>query len=231
MLAPVRKRDGGGEDAAGRLPKLPRGRHGLSREFVSKNQRDRITAGIIAAVAERGYQNAKITDITAAAGLSRRAFYTHFQSKDECFFATYDLIANHLRKAAAEAAEPYEEWPEKVRARLAAVLDVFAANPDLARYVLVAPTRAGEQIAARYIQATEEAWSELTAGMPPEYVAKRPSRATEHALIGGGAALVVRKVDAGEGDQLPQLLTHLLELTFTPFLGRDAAVEFARQTT
>jgi AcrR family transcriptional regulator len=228
-LAAVSEPDREGEGSADRLPTLPRGRHGLSREFVSKNQRDRITAGIIAAVAERGYQNAKVTDITAAAGLSRRAFYTHFKSKEECFFATYDLIANHLRRAAAAAAEPYEEWPDKIRARIGAVLDVFAANPDLARYVLIAPSRAGDAIAARFRQAMDEVLAELTEGMPASYADRQPSGSTEHAMIGGAAALVMRKVNAGEGDRLRELLPHLVELTLTPFLGRDAAVEFAQR--
>ncbi len=229
ILAPVTKRDrdegGTPED---RLPKLPRGRHGLSREFVSKNQRDRITAGIIAAVAERGYQNAKVTDITDAAGLSRRSFYTHFESKEECFFDTFDLIADHLRRSAAEAAEPFEEWPDKVRARIGAVLDVFATNPDLARYVLVAPPRAGEEIAARYRRAMDEVLTELTEGMPSEYAKGQPSAAAEQALIGGAAALIVRKVDAGEGERLSELLPHLVEMTLTPFLGREAALEYGR---
>jgi AcrR family transcriptional regulator len=212
----------------GRLSRLPPGRHGLSREFVSQNQRDRITAGIIAAVAERGYRDAKVSDITAAAGLSRRTFYTYFASKAECFFATFDLIADHLREAATAAAAPYEEWPAKVRARLGALLDVFATNPDLARYVLIAPPRAGADIAARYGQAMDEVLAELIEGMPPELAAKQPSHATEHALIGGAAALIVRKVEAGEGAQLPDLLPDLLERTLTPFLGRDEAIRFAR---
>jgi AcrR family transcriptional regulator len=229
MLAAVTERDRADAGSPDRLPKLPRGRHGLSRDFVSKNQRDRITAGIIAAVAERGYQNAKVTDITAAAGLSRRAFYTHFKSKEECFFVTFDLIADHLRRAAAAAAEPYEEWPDRVGARLAAVLDVFAANPDLARYVLIAPPRAGERIASRYRQAMDEVLAEVTEGMPAEYAERQPSRAAEHAMMGGAAALIVRKVEAGEGADLQQLRPHLLEMTLTPFLGREAAVERAQR--
>jgi len=228
MLAPVMEREKGGDDE-GRLSRLPPGRHGLSREFVSQNQRERIASGIIAAVAERGYRDAKVSDITAAAGVSRRTFYTYFASKDECFFDTFDMIANHLRLAAAAAAEPYERWPERVRARLGAVLDVFATNPDLARYVLIAPPRAGEEIAARYRQAMDEVLVELTEGMPPELAGKDPSRSAKHALIGGGAALVVRKVEAGEGADLRDLLPDLVELTLTPFLGRDEAVEFARK--
>ena len=223
------ERDREGESLPDRLPTLPRGRHGLSREFVRKNQRDRITAGIIAAVAERGYEGAKVTDITAAAGLSRRAFYTHFKSKEECFFATFDLIADHLRRVAAEATDPDDEWPDKVGARIGAVLEVFSANPDLARYVLIAPPRAGDEIAARYRQAMDEVLAELIEGMPSIYRKRQPSKATEHAMIGGAAALVVRKVEAGEGADLRQLRSHLLEMMLTPFLGREAAVERAQQ--
>ncbi len=228
MLALVRERDRGAGGTPRGLPRLPPGRHGLSREFVSQNQRDRITAGIIAAVAERGYNEATVTHITEAAGLSRRTFYTYFESKDECFFATFDLIVDHLREAAVAAAASIEGWPEKVRARLGAALDVFAANPDIARFVLIAPPRAGSEIADRYRQAMDEVLAEVTEGMPPEYVSKQPSRATEHALIGGAAALVVRKVEAGEGAQLRELLPDLLELTLTPFLGRAEAIRFAR---
>ena len=231
MLAPVKKRDPGPGEAPGRLPRLPPGRHGLSREFVSQNQRDRITAGIIAAVAERGYHDATVTAITEAAGLSRRTFYTYFESKDACFFATFDLIADHLRHAAGAAAAPVEGWPAKVRARLAAVLDVFAANPDIARFVLIAPPRAGSEIADRYRRAMDEVLVELLEGMPPELAAKQPSRTAELAMVGGAAALVVRKVEAGEGTQLPELLPDLFEHTLAPFIGRAEALRLARSAS
>jgi len=229
MLAPVTQSERGGDGDEGRLSRLPPGRHGLSREFVSQNQRERIASAMIAVVARHGYRDAKVSDITAAAGVSRRTFYTYFASKDECFFDTFNMIANHLRLTAAAAAELYEDWPERVRARLGAVLDVFATNPDLARYVLMAPPRAGDEIAARYRRAMDEVLVELTKGMPPELAEREPSLSVKHALVGGGAALVVRKVEAGEGPDLPDLLPDLVELTLTPFLGRSEAAEFARK--
>lgn len=230
MLRSVMKQSGGGEEDAARwLSRLPPGRHGLPREFVVQNQRGRIAAGIIAAVAEHGYHETTISQIAAAAGVSRRTFYGYFASKEECFFDAFDLIVAHLREAATAAAEPYAEWPDRVRARLAAVLDVFAANPDLARFTLLAPPRAGSEIAERYRRAMDEGLAELTEGIPADAAASQLSRAAQHALVGGGAALIVGKVEAGEGESLPDLLPDLLELTLTPFLGRSEAVRLARR--
>jgi AcrR family transcriptional regulator len=231
LLSVSESRGAAGDDAARRLARLPRGRHGLSREFVSQNQRDRLTAGIIAAVAEHGYHDATISEITAAAGVSRRTFYTYFSSKEECFFDTYDVIADYLRKVAAAAAEPYETWPERLRARLGAVLEAFAANPDLARFALIAPPRAGDEIAGRYRRAIEEVLGELLGDLPDELAAARPSHAAEEALVGGGAGLIVGKVEAGEGESLPELLPDLLEFALTPFLGRAEAARVARQSS
>jgi AcrR family transcriptional regulator len=219
---------GGDRRAASGLPRLPSGRHGLSREFVSKNQRDRITAGIIATVAEYGYHDATIAQIAAAAGVSRRTFYTYYSSKEECFFATYDVIAEHLRHAIREAAAGLEEWPDLVRAKFAVTLDFFAANPDLARFLMIAPTRAGEDIADRYRIAIDRTLAELTTGMPPPPATLVPSEAVQHSLIGGIAALIVNKVQAGEGERLPELLPDLLELALAPYLGREEAVRYAR---
>jgi hypothetical protein len=48
-------------------------------------------------------------------------------------------------------------------------------------------------------------------------------------MIGGAATLVMEKVQAGEGENLTELLTDLLELFLTPYLGREEAVRVARQ--
>lgn len=223
-VVPKRKRPGG-EPASGGLPRLPPGRHGLPREFVVKNQRDRLVAGIIAAVAARGYHDATISEIAAAAGVSRRTFYTYFSSKEECYLATYDVIATHLAAASAAAAESEEGWPACVRAKLGAALTFFAGNPDLVRFYLIAPPRAGEKIAARYRLGASRVLADLTDGMPPEV--RQPPASVQNAMTGSIAALIVRKVEAGEGERLIELLPDLVELFLIPYLGHEAATRAA----
>lgn len=221
------KREEGGEDSAPGLARLPPGRHGLPREFVAENQRGRLAAGIIATVAEHGYHDATITRIAAAAGVSRRTFYTYFSSKQECFFDAYDQIAAHLHEETVAAAAPHEEWPDRVVARLRTALEIFAANPDLVRFFLVEAPRAGEEVAARYREGTSRALVDLTGDKPQ--TARQPSEAAEYAVMGGMATLIVGKVNAGEGDRLPALLPDLVELVLTPYLGREEAVRVAHR--
>ena len=216
------------EDSAPGLARLPPGRHGLSREFVTRNQRDRLTAGMIAAVAEHGYHEATITQITAAAGVSRRTFYGYFSSKEECFFDAFEQVATHLEGAMTSAGEGESDWPERVRVQLAALLEAFAANPDLVRFILIAPPNAGGEVADRYRKLLQHLFAILTEAKPPPPDTREPSEAVTDGLVGGIAGLIVREVKAGEGERLPELLPDLLELLLTPYFGREQAVQLAR---
>ena len=215
------------EEAGGGLPRLPPGRHGLPREFVTQNQRDRITAGIIAAVAAGGYHEATVSQIAAAAGLSRRTFYGYYKSKEECFFAVYEMIAEHLEAEMREAAAEVRGWPRQVAAEIGALLDAYAANPDLAKFTLVAPPAAGGEIAEAYRGFLERLLTLVTEGMPKG--ARTPSETARFALAGGLAALIVAKVNAGEGEELGALTPDLVELVLTPYMGRERAIKEARR--
>jgi AcrR family transcriptional regulator len=214
------------EDAPPGLHRLPPGRHGLPREFVARNQRERLAAGTIAAVSEHGYHETTISRIAAAAGVSRRTFYVYFEDKQDCFLGTFDQIAAYLRQAAEEAAGSEADWPRRVATKLGAVLEAFAANPRLAPFTLAVPPRAGGEVAARYRVALERALAELTEGIPSPPV-RTPSQAAQHSLIGGIVSLIVHQVEAGEGERLGELLSELAELFLAPFIGRAEAVRVA----
>jgi AcrR family transcriptional regulator len=138
----VARKDRGGEQSP-ELARLPPGRHGLPREFVTENQRGRLAAGTIQAIVECGYHEATVSQIVAAAGLSRRTFYQYFSDKEECFIDTYAIVEDFLLAAMREAGEGAENWPAQVRAQLQAMLGAFAENPNLALFAFSVPQSAG----------------------------------------------------------------------------------------
>jgi AcrR family transcriptional regulator len=215
----------------GGLRRLPPGRHGLPREFVVQNQRERLAAGTIAAVAEHGYRDTTITQIAAAGGISRRTFYSYFTSKDECFFETYQLLEEHLFAAVEEAdGEAARGWPAQVRARVSALLGFFAANTDLIRFSLLAPPAAGGEIAERQRQFLERAIGALVAGRP-EGSGYAEATAVELGTMAGGlsALLVARVATDGDGENLDQAAPEIVEMVLAPFLGRRRATAEARK--
>ena len=132
------------------LGPLPAGRHGFSREQVAHHQRERLIAGLASAVAAKGYAAVTLADVTAEARVSRRVFYEHFESKEECFLAAFEAVVAHLRELAAEAAAPEQSWPRQALAALRAALAFLAAEPGLARLCLVEAPGAGLAVAERF---------------------------------------------------------------------------------
>jgi AcrR family transcriptional regulator len=224
----VEKHGSSGDDPGSGPARLPRGRHGLPRELVAENQRERLISGIIAAVAENGYGGATIATITKAAGLSRRTFYEHFDNKEGCFAAAYDAALSYLREAALGAAAAQESWTERVRAGLGGLLVALAAEPQLANFFLIAPASAGDQIVDRHHLAMRALVADLVEGAPD---AGEASETREQALAGGISRLVIGKLNAGEAQSLPQLGPDLVELVLRPYLGSEEAVRVAGESS
>jgi AcrR family transcriptional regulator len=210
-------------------PRLPAGRHGLPREFIAQNQRERIITALVDTVAERGYNATTVAHITKAASVSRRTFYEHFADKEACFLAAYEMVADHIRDSMQVAAEAFEEWPQKVRAALGTMLSFLAGEPELARVCMIEPVAAGGEIAAKH-RASMQGFVEILKAGRPEHSGERPlPEATEATLVGGIVSLIVREINAGRTEKLESLLPDLVELTLAPYLGGEEAARLARQ--
>ena len=130
--------------------RLPRGRHGLSREEVEASQRDRMLLALAAAMTEKGYVGTSVADVLKRSGVGRETFYQLFSSKADCFMQAFDaageMLLGRLDQAAGEAdGSPLERFEHA----LGVYLDLLAEQPALARVFLVEVYAAGPEALAR----------------------------------------------------------------------------------
>jgi AcrR family transcriptional regulator len=134
------------------------GRFYAGKSLVDRRseQRERILLAARDVFATRSYGGAAVEEIVARARVSRTTFYAFFENKEQCLLAVYRLGLERFGAAVAEAAERCLEQglapPARIRAEVAATLAAYAADPALARVVLieiVGATPAAEQLHAR----------------------------------------------------------------------------------
>ena len=158
--------------------------------------------------------------IAKRSGVSSADFYKHFKAKDDCSAAAYDDAVERIRGRVLAACGEREEWPAAVRAGLAALLEYLATEPARARLVLIEGLFAGPALHDRYQRALDSFVPYLRgAARPPPADAPHPDlpEPTAEALVGGIAALVTKRILAGEGETLPDLLPELTRFTLAPY--------------
>lgn len=205
------------------MERLPRGRHGLPREFVAQNQRARLLAALAECLEEKGYERTTVAAIGKRAGVSKSDFYKQFESKDACFVAAYDDAVERIRASVKEACADRKDWGSGVFDALDALLQLFEAEPAQAQLVLVEGLRAGRGVYDRYQLAIQSFVPYLRDGAPAPTGGERPPEATDEAVVGGIASLLARRVLAGETKKMRGLLPDIAEFALTPYLGTAEA--------
>jgi AcrR family transcriptional regulator len=193
---------------------LPRGRHALEPEVVRSSQRWRMleAAGLVAA--EKGFARLSVADITREAGVSRKTFYEHFDTKLDCFLQSYETNAEVLlrrTRAAARAADG--GWRAGFAAALRAYLGTMELQPRLARTFLIEVLAAGPEAIARREQVHRRFVAILReihiAGRKRDPALRRRPTFVFEAFVGGANELVYNRIGAGRTDLLalePQLM-------------------------
>lgn len=205
------------------MKSLPRGRHGLSREYVAQNQRERLLGSIAECLYERGYEKTTVAAVSRHARVSKSDFYRHFDSKDSCFVAAYDDSVESLRKEVLAACEERSEWGDGVSAGLAAALAWLAREPARASLLLVEGLRAGPGIYDRFQGALQGFVSLLADGAPAPASSGEAPEAIDEAVVGGVASLLARRVLAGDAEQLERFSPDVAEFVLTPYVGNAEA--------
>src|SRR6476469_487132 len=95
---------------------------GLPPERVARHQQIRLQTAMVESVARFGYGGTTLRELVRLAGVSKSTFYDHYESKQDCFLATFETVIAHI---AARAGTAYEESGGDFRQRLTAALDAF----------------------------------------------------------------------------------------------------------
>jgi AcrR family transcriptional regulator len=215
-----------------RTDQLPPGRHGIPREQIVESQRTRMLQAVLETVAAQGYQDARITDIIARAGVSRKTFYEHFNEKEECFLAAFDRELAQLTEQVAAAffgeAAAKRSWADQVRAGVKAFLGYLADHPAAARVCMVDAIAAGSQAIAKREAALRSFTYIIDAGRS-EAKFEVPGR-TAVAVLGGVNELVAGELIHGSIANVEALAPDIVYLITLPFLGPKAAVAEREKT-
>ncbi len=113
-------------------------------------------------VAEHGYNAVAVAALSTHAGVSKRDFYKHFSSKEECFLAVYDGIVSRSARGILAAIEGESEWCERLRLGFLAFAGQIAGSPETARLALVEVFAAGA-VAVDRMQRTNQLFEALVA--------------------------------------------------------------------
>lgn len=111
---------------------------GSSTEERRAQRREQLILAAIGVYGERGYRNATVKAVCAAAGLTERYFYESFANSEALLVETYRAVTDALLaelEAAAQAASG--DASAKVRAIVGAYLDALKRDPRSARVFLV----------------------------------------------------------------------------------------------
>ena len=91
--------------------------------------RRRLLDGLAACIEERGYRETTVADIVRSARTSKRTFYDHFSTKEECFVELLTANNEELVDTVRAAVDPDAGWQEQVRQAVSAYVDTIDANP------------------------------------------------------------------------------------------------------
>ena len=206
----------GGRDGRDPERAIKRGPSRVPREFVLATQRDRLYDGLVRTVAAHGYANATVTEICRAAGVTRPAFYEHFDGKEAAFLAAYshgtDLLLEALEHAYRKLAA---DWRTAVWRHLEILLDILAGTPEFATAAIVEIEAVGPEARRKRAELLYR-FRGFFAGAPA-LPAGVDRTALIDTVIGGVYASIYQRIASGDAEGLPDLLPALGYFVLVPF--------------
>jgi AcrR family transcriptional regulator len=201
-----------GDAAQLREKKLRPGR-GTPRDEAERNQRERLFAAMVATVDEKGYEATTVADLVKLSGVSRSAFYRHFDDKQACFLAAIEALVEPTLKRIGDA-EGAPAGVDRARKAFELLMELIVRQPAAAKMCIVETYAAGPEGAALVDQMMDSATALAQQlldqvperqGMPPELV---------RSIVGGIQKVIHKRLYRGKEEELMDLVPQLWDWIF-----------------
>ena len=172
----------------------------LSPEQVAESQRQRLMGAMVEAVARHGYDQVRTAELVKLAGVSKSTLYRHFQSKEECFVATFDEIVSQGAGWIGEAYGRGKGLEERLAAGIESFAAIVATEPAAARLVLVDSLTLGGTGVGPRERAAERFQAMVSESFASERTPISPLQA--QAIVAGMRRVAYRALRRGEPESL-----------------------------
>jgi hypothetical protein len=141
----------------------------------------------------------------------------------DAFEAALARFQVRIEGACAAAAD----WPTAAAAAIRAALEFAAEDPGAANTLTNEAMAAGLDGIARRERLLAHTGDALARGRGERAEAEQLPGLTEHALVGGIAALIAERVATGRAAELPAMAPEAIQFALTPYLGIAEAKRIA----
>jgi AcrR family transcriptional regulator len=186
-----------------------------------RGEKARLLESVLQLAASESYIDLGPVRIADEADVPLDVFLETFGSRDACFIAAFDMIADELLAIAADPSLVGPEWAGALPAVIGSLLAHLAEHPVYAQTIASSVYAAGPEAVERSLQLALDLTSVLTEGATGLH---RPASLNEW-LAGAMWQLIQTYGTAERARMLPSLTQPLSRVLLTPFIGVKAAEE------
>lgn len=172
-----------------------------------------------------GFEAATITDITQAAGCSRRAFNRHFRDKAAAFEVGYREITRDLRRVVQMAYDAYDTPMRRAWACLEALAMFLAADPRRAELLVIHGHAAGQATVDIRVETMERLVDLILDGTRELPRSTVDPRLMAEIVAGGIFETAFTWTVRGQVQALPAFVPEWTRIVAAPYVAIAAAYE------
>jgi AcrR family transcriptional regulator len=183
----------------------------MAPEQVAAHQKARLEGAMVEAVARHGFAGTTLRELVSLAGVSKTTFYTHFESKQDCFLATFEEIVAEARHRVGDAYRGADDFRARLRAGLAVFMDLAVEEPAAASLATVESLTLGRAGVEHRERASRDFETLIQQSYDHSPDPRKVSPLIVRAIVGGIRGVTYRRLRLGRAEELPPLVDALVE--------------------